>query len=786
MAQIYNSQLDAFDLYHQIHEHEKSRPVLGGPGLPALGHATAGSIGAAISNVVTYPLALIVTRLQIQRSLSKRSSARDGDKYQSIPDAVKKICNHDGGIAGFYTGIFPDTIKTIADAFLFFLAYNFLRQKRLNARGNTSKQLPVIDELSVGFLAGAFSKFLTTPIANIVTRQQAASMTAKDQPTKAQRSSVREIALQIRSEKGLPGFWSGYSASLVLTLNPSLTFLLFETFKRLSIPRHKRSDPPHQATFLIAAISKAIASTITYPFSLAKSRAQASSKAVNEKDTEEQGTAKNIHAESILSTEKARAKAPSNVFSTILQISRSEGLAALYEGLGGEVLKGFFSHGFTMIVKQIVHGLIIQVYFATLGLLQRLPNAQSAIILSKDRTVQAVTATQNPVQPLVSSAIDRSREAAIVMGDKSNTLIVSTPQAVLAASTFLTREAEGVDFADNPDVHRNPSLWSIWSAPAMAHWASLLYSPRASEQGFFRRFDGTSLDISGNLVAALEDVRENSDDCLDHRYGTKQTNQSTSSREPFTNAIGYITGANQGVGFECAKNLLLSSPTYHVILGSRSLSNGEAALSTLHALPDLQGTASTVQLDVCSEASVLATVSTITASHGRLDILVNNAGVGEKSDDDGQSLHKRFRHILETNTIGPVLVTESFLPLLRTSPSSPKRIIFVSSSMGSLSQAADPGSHYYKSVTGMQFSRYRASKAALNMILIEYHKQLKDEGIEVMGADPGLVVTNFVDQEMVKGLGAPGADVGGGTVAEVVKGGGERGRVVGRYGVSPW
>jgi NAD(P)-dependent dehydrogenase (short-subunit alcohol dehydrogenase family) len=145
-----------------------------------------------------------------------------------------------------------------------------------------------------------------------------------------------------------------------------------------------------------------------------------------------------------------------------------------------------------------------------------------------------------------------------------------------------------------------------------------------------------------------------------------------------------------------------------------------------------------------------------------------------------------MRKILATNVVGPMLVTEMFLDLLRKS-SSP-RIVFVSSSGSSLTHAADPKSPYYGSKTGMKSSAYRASKASLNMMLIQYDKELREEGFKVMGADPGLVVTNFLDAALVKSLGAPGADVGGRTVAEVVKG--ERdadlGRVVGRYGVSPW
>ena len=88
----------------------------------------------------------------------------------------------------------------------------------------------------------------------------------------------------------------------------------------------------------------------------------------------------------------------------------------------------------------------------------------------------------------------------------------------------------------------------------------------------------------------------------------------------------------------------------------------------------------------------------------------------------------------------------------------------------------------------MQFSHYRASKAALNIFLIEYHETLGQEGLWVMRADPGLVATNFLNAEKVRALGMPEADVGGTPVAEVVKDerDADMGMVVGWYGVSLW
>ncbi|KAL9589527.1 MAG: hypothetical protein Q9203_001681 [Teloschistes exilis] len=420
MAQIYNSQLDAFDLYHQVQAVNEAKSTLGGPALPALGHATAGSIGAATSNLLTYPLALLITRLQIQRSLHKECTEPADEGYRSLGGAIAKIYNSEDGLAGFYAGLVPDTLKTIADSFLFFLAYNYLRQTRLKTRGPSFKHLPVVDELTVGFIAGAFSKLWTTPIGNIVTRQQAASMMSEHQQSRDKKSSIRAVALKIRSEKGLQGFWSGYSASLVLTLNPSITFLLFETIKRLIIPRQKRSNPPPQATFLIAAISKAIASTITYPFSLAKSRAQASSKAINGKHTEEKGISEKVLEETIPAAEIANAKVPSNVFSTILHIASTQGLGGLYDGLNGEVLKGFFSHGLTMLVKQAVHQFIIQLYFVTLRLLKRFPDPRPAFQATSKNTQRGFIAVQERLQPLESTMVQNVQNTSRVLAQQAS------------------------------------------------------------------------------------------------------------------------------------------------------------------------------------------------------------------------------------------------------------------------------------------------------------------------------------------------------------------------------
>jgi hypothetical protein len=373
---IYNSQLDAFSLYHLTHEAQARHSTIG-PALPALGHAMSGALGTAVSKLLTYPLDLVATRLQVQKQLQRDDEPA---RYNGILDAVDKIYEREGGIPAFYSGVLHETAKGVADSFLFFLAYSYVRQNRLAANGGR-KSLPALEEIGVGVVAGAFSKFWTTPIQNIVTRKQTAAMlrldaTSIDPP----QQSTRAIAQGIYHEKGLQGFWSGYSASLILTLNPSMTMLLHKIILRLLVPSTSREDPGARITFLVAAISKAMASTITYPFSLAKTRAQVSA----QKPTDTMGETSELNTKGTSLGPKAVRVRKRTVFSTILRSAQTEGLEGLYQGLGAEVLKGFFSHGITMLMKERIHTAIINLYYMILKSLKKYPSPEELASRASD------------------------------------------------------------------------------------------------------------------------------------------------------------------------------------------------------------------------------------------------------------------------------------------------------------------------------------------------------------------------------------------------------------------
>jgi NAD(P)-dependent dehydrogenase (short-subunit alcohol dehydrogenase family) len=205
--------------------------------------------------------------------------------------------------------------------------------------------------------------------------------------------------------------------------------------------------------------------------------------------------------------------------------------------------------------------------------------------------------------------------------------------------------------------------------------------------------------------------------------------------------VALVTGANQGVGLQVAKELAANGLT--VLVGSRNVGRGEAAAKEIG-----QG-AIALQLDVTDAASIAAAAERIRTEVGRLDLLVNNAAISNTTKGD-QSLqeHARtsrpsnvsldeMRAVWETNVFGVLAVYQAMLPLLRES--SDARIVNVSSGVGSLTVNADP-TYRYHAIFGPV---YPASKAALNAITLAIMVELESTDIKVNLVSPGFTRTNL-------------------------------------------
>jgi NAD(P)-dependent dehydrogenase (short-subunit alcohol dehydrogenase family) len=197
--------------------------------------------------------------------------------------------------------------------------------------------------------------------------------------------------------------------------------------------------------------------------------------------------------------------------------------------------------------------------------------------------------------------------------------------------------------------------------------------------------------------------------------------------------VALITGANKGIGFATAQELLELG---HVVyIGARDVERGEKAAATLGAR--------FVQLDVTDDASVQAALATIGAAEGRLDVLVHNAGLLGAGDIDGP----KALEVFNTNAVGVVRVTEAALPLLRRSEN--PTVVTISSSMGSFWAVTNPDRPEF----GMPLALYAASKAAATMLTLQYAKA--EPGIKFNALEPGTTAT---DMTAAFGIGRPVAE----------------------------
>ena len=194
----------------------------------------------------------------------------------------------------------------------------------------------------------------------------------------------------------------------------------------------------------------------------------------------------------------------------------------------------------------------------------------------------------------------------------------------------------------------------------------------------------------------------------------------------------FITGASQGVGFQIASQLL-DYPGYKILIGCLNFPDGLEAVKILkgRGLP-----CEAFQIDVTDDTSIKHAAESVANKYGRLDILINNAGIAHVKDDS-RRLRDIMQEVFNINTFGAAQTTEEFLPLLRLSKR--PRILFVSSDLASLTLASDPHYEFYR----LSNVAYRTSKAALNMLMVQYSVKLKDEGFQVHSVNPGLCSTNL-------------------------------------------
>ncbi|XP_067390495.1 C-signal-like [Emydura macquarii macquarii] len=205
-----------------------------------------------------------------------------------------------------------------------------------------------------------------------------------------------------------------------------------------------------------------------------------------------------------------------------------------------------------------------------------------------------------------------------------------------------------------------------------------------------------------------------------------------------------VTGSNRGIGLGLVKQFLqLPNPPEWIFATTRELDGPQSKELIELALkcPNLV----VLQLDVTDPNSIKAAAQRVeehVQEHG-LNLLINNAGIARMTTMEDENA-ETMAIIYATNTVGPLLVSQEFLPLLKKAAQqstqtglscSKAAIVNMSSLSSSLEQL--PLWELWK------FPSYRCSKVALNMITRCQSLEYKDYGILSTPIHPGWVKTRM-------------------------------------------
>ncbi|KAK6199315.1 mitochondrial carrier domain-containing protein [Scheffersomyces amazonensis] len=328
--------------------------------LSPLEKAASGALASVIANTLVYPLDLSKTLIQtqvkkvdpkpqqgtdsiptppsdsdIEESIYKQKyiPQKHDLKYKSTIDVLQKIYAKKG-ILGWYHGLFSSLLGTAAQNFAYFYWYTIV--KRVYA--NLNKHIPnhkasTLTELFLGALAAAISQLFTTPIGVITTQQQ----------TDKHHKSLYQLTKEILEHDGIHGLWRGLRVSLVLCINPSITYGSYERLKQILYGNKQFLKPLE--SFSLGVLAKSLATVATQPLIVSKAMIQ---KKVSKKPKTKEG-------ENPLGDNEHDDEDEDIVFNSfthaLVHLWKSEKFNGLYKGIAPQLIKGVFVQGLLFMFK---------------------------------------------------------------------------------------------------------------------------------------------------------------------------------------------------------------------------------------------------------------------------------------------------------------------------------------------------------------------------------------------------------------------------------------------------
>ncbi|KAI3798580.1 hypothetical protein L1987_33857 [Smallanthus sonchifolius] len=289
--------------------------------LESISEATSGAIGAVLSTTILYPLDTCKAKYQAE----VRSHGRQ--KYRNLSDVLWEAVST-GQIVSLYQGLGTKNLQSFIAQFVYFYGYSYF--KRLYQVKYGTKSIGTKANLILAASAGACTAIITQPLDTASSRMQTSAF---------------------GRSKGLwamltEGSWSeafdGLGISLLLTSNPAIQYTVFDQLKQKlldgKLRRAGNGTSPESlsafSAFLLGAISKSIATVLTYPAIRCKVMIQAAESGEDE-------------------TKKENKKKPRKTLMGVLDaIWKREGLFGFFKGLQAQILKTVLSSALLLMIKE--------------------------------------------------------------------------------------------------------------------------------------------------------------------------------------------------------------------------------------------------------------------------------------------------------------------------------------------------------------------------------------------------------------------------------------------------
>lgn len=291
-----------------------------GVDLESLAEATSGAVGSLLSTTILYPLDTCKTKYQAE------GQAHGQQRYRHLSDVLWEAISN-GQVLSLYQGLGTKNLQSFIAQFVYFYGYsNF---KRLYLKRTGYKSVGTSANLVLAAAAGACTAIITQPLDTAAARMQTSAF------------GKSKGLWQTLTEGDWTHAFDGLGISLLLTSNPAIQYTVFDQLKlRLLKGKQNKTDKGSSpeslsafSAFALGALSKSIATILTYPAIRCKVMIQAV-------DSSENGT------------ETAQKKPRKTVPGIMLAIWNREGFLGFFKGLRAQILKTVLSSALLLMIKE--------------------------------------------------------------------------------------------------------------------------------------------------------------------------------------------------------------------------------------------------------------------------------------------------------------------------------------------------------------------------------------------------------------------------------------------------